>query len=527
FSNGTAVQAVFSNLLVNGVKYNYTFQTCDSAGNCANVTPTTNVLYDNATPNYLTVAGPVSNGNVTNGSVTFTPGDAVSGVSNVTVWAFNNSRNAANQSVLFANFVNGSSVTVSINNLLTTGVTYNYTFQLCDSANNCANFTSVTNVTYDNVTPAYFVSTIPANNSNQSAKSLNVSFTPGDDRTGIANTTVWVVNVNGTYLASVTNTTVVNGTLLVTGFASVLPAGTYNVTTQECDYANNCANFSGVFVTVDYAAIGLGIGAGTPAAGAALPNQTLFINITTTSGPVSNITLQLNGVNRSSQFGEYPVGSGYYNTTQTISLCDVATYVIYVYDSAGNLNATASRTATGPGSCGSGTNSGSGGGSSGGGSVYTPVATATPTPAASATPAPSGTPSATETPAATATPTPAPTVQATPTATPSPRQVAAVQGTIGELRATAAASNPEVRQYLDAAQRLLASGNLARAQAYVKLAQQAAGKTTAVASASATAVAAPARKAAGLDFTTVAFVALLAVGAIALYWNFAGRGKKK
>ncbi len=383
--NGTMLVTGFASLagVVSGSQYNFTIQVCDFANNCVNHTITT-VTIDSVAPLPTILDTPANTSNFSSNFInfSFTPRDAVTGAANTTIWVFNSTGVRLNATTN-TTITNGTPVVLGITIMFPRGnSTYNYTVQACDYANNCFNTTSGT-FTIDNSPPEYFISTTPISN-NQTSRYVNVSFTPGDAQTAVANTTVFARNFNGTIQTTVTNTSVLNGTLLITALTA-LPDGDYNLTYQLCDVANNCVNYSSVsFVTIDNVVPLINYTTGSTSNGQALSSTTLFINVTVTESHFGNITLQIDGVNYTGRLTEYPVNSGFYNTTETVSHVDTHTFRVYVSDKAGNFNATPQFSATGPPSGGS-SSAASGGG---GGGTGVSTAQATPTPAPSPTPAP-------------------------------------------------------------------------------------------------------------------------------------------
>ena len=396
-------------------------------------------------------------------------------------------------------------------------------------------------LTVDSVPPGYFSSSAPANNSNATG-GFSVAFTPGDGLSGVSSTTVFAIHSNGSAMARAANASVSNGTAVTTGFAS-LPAGTYNLVHQLCDWAGNCANYSGIFITVaELPSVGLASPASgsstsinstivftitvsnavnftlftnstgswaatatntslsggsthtlnitnipsesliiwnaractaqgcafapgnyslildskaprieyiaqTPADSSILPTTTLIINVSITDPFISIVTLELNGVNYTSELLNIPAGSPYYTTNKTIATTGSATFAVFVTDSAGNMNATARRTVYGPLSGGS------------------PSTTPAPTSAApTATPRPSTTPI----PATSPTATPAASASASPQAPDGKPGYDSAKSAVEALLSQAKAegvSTAEAESLISVASNLAASGDYTAATA--------------------------------------------------------------
>jgi hypothetical protein len=330
--NGTLVNGGFVG--VGTGNYSLTYQLCDTTGNCANFTGGSNVTVDTSAPNYIVVDAPVNNSNqsATGIGFYFTTGDAFTGVDNVTAWLFN----ATDTVYISTSLASGGNLnnTPYASSFPSVGAgPYNITFRSCDFANNCANL-STSFVTVDPQPPGYFVSISPTNNSNQYVGFVNVSFVPGDALTGAANTTVWLRNSTGAFTSSFTNSTVTNGTQVTGGFAG-LTNGAYNLTYQLCDLANTCANFTGVFFTVDTQAPGYfvsvkpsGYQASTFVNVSFVPGDALtgVANTTVWLGFVANATIFRSFTNTSVVNGTLLTGGfaavGTGNYSLTYQLCD-------------------------------------------------------------------------------------------------------------------------------------------------------------------------------------------------------------
>ncbi|MBI5177096.1 hypothetical protein HY995_03340, partial [Candidatus Micrarchaeota archaeon] len=137
------------------------------------------------------------------------------------------------------------------------------------------------------------------------------------------------------------NTTATNGTLLVTGFAS-LPDGKYNLTTQLCDYANNCANYSGVFATIDTNPPNFTGESKTPSPSYVNDTVVLEANITDNFA-IAQVWVETNATGTTANYSVANITNGnrYNSTFANITNQRIVGWKFWANDSAGNTNSTA------------------------------------------------------------------------------------------------------------------------------------------------------------------------------------------
>lgn len=261
-STGTVFNTTLNSSVTNGSQvtnniilgqqgiYNWTVKSCDYANNCINTT-FGNFTVDSGVPLPTILVTPLNSTNTSSSLVNFSfiPMDALTGISNTTLFVFNSTGFPTNTTIN-TSVTNGSLVTVLLT--MPRNDVYNWTVSSCDVVNNCAN-TSFGNFTIDSVVPIQTVLVSPANSTNQSSLIVNFSFIPADALSGVVNTTLWVFNSTNSVMNTTTNTTVVNGSFVNISLI-LLRSGIYNWTVQSCDWVGQCINTSFGNIQIDTSA---------------------------------------------------------------------------------------------------------------------------------------------------------------------------------------------------------------------------------------------------------------------------------
>lgn len=211
--------------LLNRFRYNWTVMACDYAGNCANAS-NQNFTVDTENPDFIKVTSPANNSYFTNQigwvNSSWYAGDNFSLIANTTVWAINN--NGTYGQSWFNSTGNG---TLIYNNFSGLGNgTWFFTYQLCDYAGNCINYSRFTRFDMNN-TPA--IAVVPA-----SGDIFNIC-SDGTYKTSKAGQFVfYLTNLTGHFTGATCNVDVINQSSNLFVFkeltATEIGRGWYNTT---------------------------------------------------------------------------------------------------------------------------------------------------------------------------------------------------------------------------------------------------------------------------------------------------------
>ncbi|MBI3044835.1 MAG: fibronectin type III domain-containing protein [Betaproteobacteria bacterium] len=262
--------------LTNATNYAYTVTACDAAGNCSTTAAANATTFDTDAP--TVPAGLTATAQASGTQVNLAWGASTD---NVAVTQYRIYRGG-----VFVASVNGATLAYPDTGL-TDAITYNYTVDACDAANNCSAQSGVASAT----TPDVTAPSVPGGFTATAANQFQIDLAWSASTDNVAVTTYRVFNVTlGLYRATLNHP--------VTAFSDTgLSQSTlYNYTVDACDAAGNCSTTAAASTTTLAAPPPTTVNATVP--GGVTGETQIDLDWTTTTPGVFDYGIYRNGVFR-------------------------------------------------------------------------------------------------------------------------------------------------------------------------------------------------------------------------------------